>query len=375
MNGVDPIPVLPTRGRPRPVVFIALFLPAVADVMTIDEMPYRLLMEQVDADYGTHLASVTRRAFTPGERISPAAATAFTNDLAQVLNLAGAPTTVTEALRQPLPQGEWGQAKAGLSPEFHTWHHEVIRHGAEIEAASAKIRRVVHAGEGGIAEVVRANRELSPYLSESALASLGRGRDGARQAQSAGLCEFLLSQVARVDAHPAPTFDGAPGQRFADMVRVRRSGRIVPGAGFVTCLKLRYGTGSTTMEGMLEDLPTGEDGRRPTDYKTVQSWNSGATLPDREAATRLVGALVLKKGIDDPGLLQQEWRHFDLQLWAALRLGRTLQLARGLCAADAAPGLPRFIDLLEAASPDEWCRKRYAFWLSHWMQYPAQSHD
>jgi hypothetical protein len=189
---------------------------------------------------------------------------------------------------------------------------------------------------------------------------------------AAGMCEFLLSQIARVDACPSRVFGGKPGKRFQAMLQGDRADPVVPGRGFITWLKGRYGPETPSLAKLHGIVPVDHSDRLPIDYKTLQSWNSGATVPDRRTAKMFVGAIVREMKIVEAQRQQDEWRQFDLQLWATIRLSRTLHMVTHLCAQKAGPGEPLFTDLLEVAGPEEWCRRRFEFWIDHWSRHWAK---
>ena len=118
---------------------------------------------------------------------------------------------------------------------------------------------------------------------------------------------------------------------------------------------------------LWELAPTDSKGGKPVSYNTLQSWHSGATVPNRTKAERFVGSIAEIRGLAGADL-QQEWRQFNVQMWAATRLEAVLRLGRYFAAIKPQPSIPSVLDLLEASGPDEWCRRRYGFWLQHWMQ-------
>lgn len=182
-------------------------------------------------------------------------------------------------------------------------------------------------------------------------------------AMAAGACEFLLSQVARVDVHKSVDLGGRPGCRFSEMAPGRVGKGCIPGRGFVNWMMQRYGASS--LAALWEMAPSDEHGRRHVAYNALQTWHAGTTAPNRKKAEAFVGAIAKSRGLlgDD---LKTEWRLFDLQLWAACRVEATMRLVKYLSTIKPAPGVPGLLELLGAKSADEWCRIRYGFWAEHW---------
>ena len=256
-------------------------------------------------------------------------------------------------------------AQSGAEP---SWFVLMIEQGAELAVAGREVDRLAGVQDfERIPDLVRSNLVLAPYMNRTALQHIGcaASQETRVGAMMGGVCEFLLSQVARVDAHPSIEPVKEQGRRFVEMMADREGERCVPGQGFVNWMMQRYQVCSLAEFWKL--APDDSEGCKPVGYNTLQGWRSGATVPNRTKAERFVGSVVQRRGLNEADL-QREWRVFDLQMWATTRLEAVLRLVKYLGAVKPQPGMPSGLDLLEASGPDEWCRRRYGFWLKHWTE-------
>jgi hypothetical protein len=265
----------------------------------------------------------------------------------------------------------WQTLRLSLSRREVTWFSVVVDHGAEVEWASREADSLARERRfDQLAATVHAHPTLSQYLTSAAIAALGASTpDPAKQlACAAGACEFLLAQVARVDADPSADLGPNPGHRFLELSTAEANRRCIPGRGFVEWMKRRYGARS--LAALWDMAPADASGRRPVAYNALQSWQSGVTAPNRKKAEDFVGAIARHVGLQGSEL-QEEWRLFDLQRWGACRVDATLRLVNYLAAIPPSPGVPGIFDLLEAEGADHWCRRQYGRWLDRWRQQAA----
>jgi hypothetical protein len=266
--------------------------------------------------------------------------------------------------------GEWELMHLGISavkePNQFSWCQEIASHGMEIELTSKEVNRVTLAREFNlIPDHIRSNELLLPYLSPTALEYLGKATTEtlAIAPMAAGACEFLLSQVARIDVHPNEKIGGTPGCRFKDMIVEDATGPCIPGRNLVRWLKRQFDAKSTAS--LLSRAQVDDQDRDPITYNTIQGWQSGKTCPTRSKAFKLWVGLAQRNGLESDAL-QDEWTQFEIQLWATSRMEATLRLVRNFAACLSTPESGRILKLLESSDLDDWCRRRYAFWLAHW---------
>lgn len=339
--------------------------------MALDGIPLRKASAQLGAE------SLFRRVFAPpltGNGEPPAALIA---DVRSMIERLPQPELVKAPLLQALDGdpaasawlsglGLWQVMRLGMTSEVVSRFSVVVDHGVELEIAGREVDERARGREfGSLPALVRSNLALAPYMTSMAIDCLGEGTpEGAKaMAMAAGACEFLLSQVARVDVHPSLALGERPGKRFAEMSATLSGEGCLPSRGFVDWMKQRYGARS--LAELWDMAPSDEDGRRHVAYNALQGWHAGTTAPNRTKAEGFVGAIARSRGLRDDEL-SREWLLFDLHLWAACRVEATLRLVKYLKEIVHSPGIPGILELLEAKDADEWCRRRYGRWVEHW---------
>jgi hypothetical protein len=369
-----------TAGRPTKIELCSLFLPAPFSVMKLDGIPPRKLFAELGQE------ALYRRVFPPKTDPRKVAPPRLIADMVAWIQSIAAPVAIKgvlvrafngdpEALAQLDAMGDWKMMRLGMksdiAPKDMDWCHVVFEHGVEVEIASRDVDHLARTHTfDGIPALVERSHILAPYLSSTAKACLGKARSAeeAGWPQFAGACEFLLSQVARVDAHPSEQFGARARDRFIAMTQGDHNESCTPGRGLVQWMMQRYGARSVA--DLLKLAPADVNGCQPLAYNALQGWHTGSTLPTRSIAIKLVEAIVRHQGLQGDDL-HRELKLFDLQLWAACRIEATLRLVRYVAACKPVAGSASALDLLESTSPDEWCRRRYDFWLAHWEKGQA----
>lgn len=370
-------PVRIGPGRPSKIQLCGLFMPSPFSVMALDGMPPR----KVGAELG--MESLFRRAFAPPTADNGEPPATLIADARAMIHGLSLPESIKAPLLQALDGdlaasvfihslGSWQMTRLGMSNDAVSWFSVVVDHGVELEVAGRAVDELVRGREfDRLPTLLRSNLALAPYMTSMAIDCLSEGTpEGAKTiAMTAGTCEFLLSQVARVDVHPSPELGERSGQRFAEMSANRTRQCCLPSRGFVDWMMLRYGASS--LAELWSMAPSDENGRRHVAYNALQSWHTGTNAPNRNKAEGFVMAIARSRGLRDDEL-RREWRLFDVQLWAACRLEGTLRLVRFLAAIKPSPGIPGILKLLEAKDADDWCRRRYSCWVEHWrLQQPT----
>lgn len=263
--------------------------------------------------------------------------------------------------------GVWEAARQGMGSIDGTLLDWTISHCVEVERAAAEAEKLIGRGDfRGAAASTRRSDILATYMSERMAVDLAGARSDADSVRSraAALLEFLVSQVARVEvrlrAERAPLNVGG----FLPLLVPAKNGRCRPGGEFLRWLQRRRGL--PTIKNVLDHSAAhSKAGFGPVNEATLKRWSSGASFPTLEKLKALVHALATTPGGKEPdaGELEAAWYQF----WAARRFNLVLTLAEQVVERDEAmPESRRMLYLMDASSINEWCQRRYAWWLAYW---------
>jgi hypothetical protein len=261
--------------------------------------------------------------------------------------------------------GQWETFRGGFSSSIKgglcVWIDQLV----EIEKASRSVD--LHLAKGEFAQAASLAGEslaLRPYLSAAATAWLGCATNDkeALPARVTGLCEVLMSQIARVEWLSAdlPNFAGG----FAHLTQFDVGKPCKPGRQFFAWIKrvLRI---KTLAEFQIQAT---RNGVPVIDESTIKRWSSGREFPSTTKLDRLITALNAHRAVN--GMEPVPSDRIFAQYWAARRLQKLLNLARLLWAADdLAQGSNRpWSSMMGYASAEAWVQARYPFWQDHWSR-------
>ena len=241
-----------------------------------------------------------------------------------------------------------------------------IDHLVEIEKASQLVDRNLGNGEfTKAAEHTVDSPTLKPYFSAAAIARLSGATSDkeALLARMAGLCEVLLSQIARVECLSAGSAIVEDG--FSYLTEFEAEQLCKPGRRFFAWLRQVMG-GRTLAE--LRTLAT-RNNVPVIDESTIKRWSSGREFPRPEKLDQFVAALQERR--ESIVVVSVPYGRIHAQYWAARRLQKLLDLARIPWGAESKiQGANRpWTEMMEHDSAEAWIHARYPFWQDHWKHH------
>jgi hypothetical protein len=245
-----------------------------------------------------------------------------------------------------------------------------IDHCVEVEKASIEIDALLQKGAyATAAAAVRTNQTVAPYVSANAIERLMRATSDAEALlpRVAGLCEFLLALIARLDVVLAL---GGPQQKPMATYQYLLQADVIqtcsPGRELYQWLK-RALVVQTFSE--LQKISTRANGMPTVDISTLKRWSQGAEFPREDKLRLVLGTIAQNRGhsLDD-----ESYREIALHYWVARRLHKLLELVRSFWLKRATPsGMGCWSSLLEYPTAEQWVQERYVFWLWHWYSFKA----
>lgn len=265
--------------------------------------------------------------------------------------------------------GAWQALRLGMGPIDGTLLDWTISHCVEVERAAAEAEKLIGRGDfRGAAASIRRSDTLATYMSERMSVDLAGAQSDADSVRSraAALFEFLVSQMARVEVRLSTERAPLNVGGFLPLLAPGQDGRCRPGGEFLRWLQRRRGL--PTIKSVLDhSAAQSKAGFGPVNEATLKRWSSGASFPTLEKSKALVRALATTPGDSEPDTadLEAAWYQF----WAARRFNLVLTLAAQVVNRDEAmPESRRILHLMDASSINEWCQRRYAWWLEHWTE-------
>lgn len=274
-----------------------------------------------------------------------------------------------EAAKKIEASGIWSlyrRAVAAYNPtEAAIW----VDHFVEIELASKPVDELLRTLNFSAASAfVASNPVLSPYLTDAALnrLAMSTSEDEALLPRTAGMCEFLLAQVARADQmlSSLPMAVALPS-RFIYLIRSNEKQVCNPGREFFHWVKDLLKIRSI---GDFLDLATSCD-LQNVNESTLKRWSCGQEFPREEKFARVIKAVLENPScVADYRALTEIGAHY----WAARRLHKLLELVRQFLKIGSAPHdkAGPWATLLGETSSDRWIHDRYLFWLDRWRGQP-----
>jgi hypothetical protein len=263
----------------------------------------------------------------------------------------------------------WEAMLEGLrSNQEEVWPIRLIEalHFMEIERASRQVDVLL--SKHAFADAVLAWREvpeLQPYLREEALISWSCASSLVETlpAQTAGMCELLLSQVVRAE-YDLADYGLAPGN-FASLLLAASENKCRPGREFMrwmmNALKLRSQGELLEVAHSMSSTPDEEI----VHESTLKAWCAGTNFPSENLIRQIFEAVATQRFSGAELLTLCEAA--GLRYWAARRFMKLLELVEFIARRDQLQGYPvGFMDLLGAHTPREWIVSRFNFWHGYW---------
>lgn len=265
--------------------------------------------------------------------------------------------------------GAWEAVRQGMGAIDGTLFDWTISHCVEVERAAAKAEELIGGGDfRGAAASVRSSDILGAYMTDRMAVDLASAQSIADSVRSraAAMFEFQLSQVASVEVRLQAERALLKVGGFLPLLVPAKNGRCRPGGEFLRWLQHRRSL--PTIKSVLDySAVRSKAGYSPVNEATLKRWSSGTSFPTLEKLKALVRALAVAPGGEEPDALELEAAWY--QFWAARRFNLVLTLAEQIVDRDQAmPESRRLLHLLDASSLDDWCQRRYAWWLAYWAE-------
>lgn len=271
-----------------------------------------------------------------------------------------------DARAEAVGMGLWQCWRAGAGDRGPLHQRIAIDHAIEVEQACR--RAALHLRDKSFDHVAASIADaplIRPYASDASLARLAVATSdlAALPTRAACLCEFLLSQVARVDVRTAASRSAGKGDEYGHLLF--GVDRCNPGGAVIRWIQARLGAAT-----LADILTLNAESSAPAiiDESTLKRWSSGAAFPSGAKLGKLVASILTRKW---PTLMEVE-PELDLigsQYWAARRLQKLLEIARRLQALDNSTVTPfGWQQMMGDTTPDAWCRRRYPLWVAHWRK-------
>ncbi len=369
----------PSAGRPKPLDLCSVFLLTPEADLKLDGVSLRAAFKSEGREY---LFKVFERVMRPRPGES---AEQLARQVSALLPKCPEVPPLLNVIRRAIAGDEAARAEADLAGIWQCWkagvgagvslHRRVaIDHAIEVEdACRAMSTDLQERSFGRVAEAIAADARLRPYATDAALESLAAATTdvAALPARAACLCEFLLSQVARVEAEIqlSPGIRHRPG--FGLLLDARSQNQCRPGGNLIRWIQARLG--ATTLEDLLT-LNANSAGPASIDESTLKRWSSDAVFPSGTKLEGLVASILLSRR-STKEVAEAELSFIGVQYWAARRFHKILEIARRIDAVDAASSSPiGWMRLLNDTTPEAWCRRRYPQWVKYWLEKgPTQS--
>lgn len=268
--------------------------------------------------------------------------------------------------------GTWQLSERMYSTDC--WMKASAVHCAEVERASQRAIQLLQDKDyGGLADEIAANVTLRTYFTPVAVDEMRRvvSDEQALVVRAAGLCEFLLAQVARLACLTINyRNDESLRESYQRFLKPGQDGRVNPGRAFFQCFKEAVGAKSIGHILALAAMhSTKQDGPLPNDT-TLKRWSCGQSFPSEKAFRGLLRQLACVW--NDRELLSDRSKRIVAQYCVARRLDALLDLVQSLTGKRLQANVPHpFMSLLGATKVDEWIIIGYEKWLAHWSE-PAK---
>lgn len=182
-------------------------------------------------------------------------------------------------------------------------------------------------------------------------------------ARAVGLCEVLLSQVARVECLTLGWADYEGG--FAHLTEFESGQPCNPGRQLFS--RVRSLMGAKTLAELLKQAAS-HAGYTP-DERTVKRWSAGREFPRSEKLDQFIDSINAYRATT--GDVPVPYARIQAQYWAAKRLQKLLELARLPWEAEPQnqDAHRPWSEMMNHDSAEAWIKARYPFWQKHWKHH------
>ena len=379
-NAARPRPS-PTRGRPRGLSICSVIVPTPDAVLQLHDTSARQVMAAAGQEAAYKAIERVSERQQPGPL--PKSLAQLFADLAQrkgsasYIDLLSRSASGDEQARRvvsrlPMLEG-CSQGLHGMDGEVPPAAAIMVDHFLEVERSIGPVQELL--SQQAFAAAADAWREIPTvqhYLGEIALLLLKVVPDHShlRTIQMAGMCELLLSQLARVDVR-LPEYGATPGN-FSTLLRLDRPGGCRPGREFMRwLLKALDIPTPERLCAYASEQSCAEDDDLP-DETTVKAWYVGRNIPPARRLERLLDAVTKRQACHDE--VQALRKTARLRLEAARRFSKLLLLVAPPPQRNTTGLVPLLMPLegrVLQRTPQEWITSRFAFWHNHWSRTPA----
>lgn len=364
-------------GKRKPIKLSFFFVPTVESLLTLDGISIRESLKEVGLE---GLGRVVERGEAPTSRQMSSLAARMerpiSRGLPQVRELIAALRGDREAQAKLDNMVPWEAFCQAVKQAPDNWIWLIGKHAAELERHAAPIQKTLHGGNfAHAADLAQSDVILRPYLSESGWEQLRRltSRQDLVPIQACACLEFLVSQVALIDAALGINHSKAAGKRFESMVNLH-DGRFIPAHGFIRDNMQRYEDRKLTE--LLERAISKKDGPANLQYDTLRNWDVGKTLPVMSKAVELFGAREeafirqthpAATDQEKSKLMKKASQEFEVNFWAMNRLAYAHRIAERRLSVKTSSTQTTVAAILGSESADAWCQESYRRWLRHWV--------
>lgn len=252
------------------------------------------------------------------------------------------------------------------------WWGVSVTHCAELDLASFDAVKLLHAKDyPALAQEISTNPQLSPYFSKLAIAVLNRAKNDndVLAIRAAGLCEFLLAQLVLLDVRmQKPNVDPHEASLLPLLMHVGEDGRVNPGRNFFKWFLAEVGAKSlTNLASMAADAKAKPMASIPSE-STLKNWSSGGGFPSARLLEPLHEALI--DCVKSPEVRERMQGRVACHYFLARRIDTLQDLVATLSPPQQPTDTGRLslLDVLGAASVDDWIIHGSKRWLTHWVE-------
>lgn len=252
------------------------------------------------------------------------------------------------------------------------WWGVSVTHCAELDRASFDAVKLLRAKDyPALAQEISNNPQLSPYFPKLAIAVLNRAKNhnDVLAIRAAGLCELLLAQLVLLDIKmQKPNTEPCEASLLPLLMHVGEDGRVKPGRNFFKWFLAEVGAKSlTNLAAMAANARANPMASIPSE-STLKNWSSGGGFPSARLLQPLHEALI--DSVKSPEVRERMRGRVACHYFLARRID-TLQDLVAILSPPVQPtdtGRLSLLDVLGAASVDDWIVHGSKRWLTHWVE-------
>lgn len=252
------------------------------------------------------------------------------------------------------------------------WWGASVTHCAEVDRACIEAVRLLRAKNyPALAQEISANPQLSPYFPNLAITVLNRTKNDidVLALRAAGLCEFLLAQLVLLDIKmQKPNADPYEATLLPSLMHVGGDGLVKPGRNFFKWFLAEVGAKSLTkLASMAAEARRAPVGAVPGE-STLKTWSSGSSFPSFRMLQPLHEAII--DSVTSPEERELKRGRVARHYFLARRIDTLQDLIATLSPPQQSNDAGRLslLDILDAASVDDWIIHGSKRWLTHWVE-------